>query len=1018
MRFQILGPMEITGDTGKVVIAAHRQQIILMLLLVEANRPVPVERLIEAVWGDSPPSTAKGQIQICVSQLRGKLGAVGLSDSIITVPTGYASRIAEGMLDLQVFEDQVRLARKAVNEGKYVEAEESYQRALGEWRSNALTTVESRVLEAVEVRLVDRRVAVIEEWAEVRLRLGLHQELIGELADLVERYPLRETLRVKLMLALYRSGRQAEALEVYRAGRQLLVDELGIEPGNELRQMEKDILSGALEVEPAPAIPVAPAAPSATVVPRLLPGDVSDFTGHTDLIQGMSGHLIPDSANHRNSGVPVVTISGKAGVGKTTLAIHVGHELAPEFPDGQLFINLNGLSAAPVTPEQALERFLRALGVSGTSVPSGLDERAEIFRQQVADRRILVILDDAAAAEQVRWLLPGSPSCSVIITSRFRLTGLSGSMAAEVEVLDTETAMKMLMNAVGSDRVYAELGKTIELIGLCGGLPIALRIAAARLTARPHWSIERFVERLNDESNRLDELTHQDLGVRAHLELTVQALTEPARRLFRRLGMIETSEFPGWVAAPLLGVAAIKAEEALEELIDAQFVDVERVAQGRHVRFRLHDLIRAYSRERLAEEESPADRTSALKRLMSAWLFLTQEAHRREYGGDHTVIHGDAERWELPASVVDGELADPIQWYETERNGIVAAVRQAAGCGMDELCWDLALTAVTLFETRSYFDDWRATHEVALAETRRTGNRRGEAAMLYSLGTLRLFEQRFSEAAQWLEPAERLFKEVGDGHGHALALRNMAVLDRVQGRLDTARNRCEAALTGLRAAGDQIGEVHALTSLAQIHMHRSDWQSAERLLTSALDILDEVSNRRVQAQVQYRLGEVQLIRESYADASITFEQVVAASHAYGDQVGETYALLGLGHALSKQGYFKQAEEQLLKAQSHATFLSHRLLVGRVGLALGQLYLSTEDAAAAQREFTQALQVFNELEMSVWRCSALDAMGDAYEALGQTETARVAWTQALSLSEELEDVASLRLRDQLKSKLES
>ncbi|MEV0644085.1 BTAD domain-containing putative transcriptional regulator [Phytomonospora sp. NPDC050363] len=1019
MRFRVLGPMGVDGAQGPVVIAAQRQQIILMMMLVEANRPVPVDRLIEAVWDDSPPATAKGQVQICVSILRRMLSEAGLPDFITTAPSGYLSRIPEGELDLQVFDELTRNARKASGEGRYPEAEEDYRTALGLWQGNNLTTGNSRVLQAVEVRLLEQRVAVIEEWADVRLRLGLHDELIGELTELVAQRPLRERLRAKLMLALYRSGRQAEALEVYREGRQLLVEELGIEPGDELRRLEKAILSGASELDvSAPQSSPSPvqAMPAVATVPKLLPGDVSDFTGQVELVQQLSRHLLPDPETGPPSGVPTVTVSGKAGVGKTTLAVHLGHELADDFPDGQLFVKLNGLSSQPVTPAQALERFLRALGVPGNSMPAGMEERAEMYRQRVADRRVLVILDDAATEEQVRWLLPGSPSCSVIVTSRFRLTGLSGAVPVEVEVLDSEHAMKMFVKIVGSARVYAELSKSLELIALCGGLPIALRIAAARLAARPHWTVEQFVDRLVNESRRLDELVHGGLGVRAHLELTAEVLTEPARTLFRRLGMLETGDFPGWVAAPLLGIEAPDAEEVLEELIDAQFVDVERVGQGRRVRFRLHDLIRAYSRELLARDESPGSRMEALTRTLGSWLFLTEEAHRREYGGDHTLIHGDGARWKLPDRVVNRELVDPIDWYESERYGIIAAVRQAAGCGLDELCWDLALTAVTLFEARSYFDDWRTTHEIALAEAQRAGNRRGEAAMLHSLGTLRLFEQRFDDAGPRLEQAERMFAEIGDTHGHALVLRNLAFLDRIQGRLDAAEARCSQALSELRVVGDQIGEVHALSSLAQIHIDRGSWGTAEEKLTAAVALLDETDNRRVRAQVLCRLGDVHLARADHAAAEATFQQVIAAVRSYGDQVGEVYALHGLGTAVSRQGRGTEAEDHLLKAQAQAAYLGHRLMGARIGLTLGELFLDVKAWDRALDALTRALQTFGDLDMLRWRCTTLRAIGDAYAGLEQSDAARMAWREALALAGELEPAVAEKLTAELGARL--
>lgn len=995
MRFRVLGPLEIDGVSGPVNVVAQRQLIILMMMLIEANRVVPVDRLIEAVWHESPPATARGQVQICVSALRKIFADADLPDIITTSTSGYMCRIDSADLDLHVFDDLTRSARKASGEGRLAEADDGFVRALGLWRGTAITSGNSRILEGVEVRLLERRASVVEEWADVRLRLGLNSELISDLSGLVSEFPLREGLRAKLMLALYRSGRQAEALEVYRTGRRVLVDELGIEPGEELRRVEKGILAGDPDLDiswsgSAVAASSVPAFPVAQVTPRLLPAGIPDFTGLQETVEQMRTHLM-GTQGREPTGVAPVAISGKAGVGKTTLAIHVGHELTGEFPDGQLFVTLNGLAAQPVTASQVLERFLRAMGIHGKSIPEGVEERAEMYRQCVADRRILVILDDAADEEQVQPLLPGSPTCAVIVTSRFRLTGMPGTHI-EVGILDNEDAMKMLVKVVGSARVYAELAESLQLVSLCGGLPMALRIAAARLAARPHWSVAHLTERLAKESQRLDELEHHGLGVRANLALTYEVLTEPARRLFRLLGLVEAPDFPGWVASPLLGTAPAEAEEALDELADAQFVDVDRLGQGPQLRYRLHDLIRAYARDRLVDEESPDSRGAAGARLLGAWLFLMGEAHRREYGGHYTLLHGQGHRWPLPDGVVARELHDPLEWYERERLGITAAVGQAAVSGLHELCWDLAMTAVTLFEVRNYFQDWRTTHEIALGEVRRAGNRRGEAAILYSLGTLSLYQQRFDEAAQRLAVAEQAFKELGDGHGYSLVLRNLAFIDRVHSRYESAESRCQEALGGLRAAGDQIGEAHTLSSLAQISIERCAWDSASELLNTALELVEANDARRVRAQILCRLGEVQLRCEDFPKAVTTFTNAISTVRDYGDQVGEVYALRGLGMALARQGD-ASAERHLLSALTQATYIADRMMIGRLRLDLGHLYLESKRPQQALEVLKEAAKLFGALALPVWQSRTLQLVSEAYVQAGQHDAARMAAEEA-------------------------
>jgi DNA-binding SARP family transcriptional activator/predicted negative regulator of RcsB-dependent stress response len=1010
--FRVLGSLEVCGPSREFPIVAQRQQIILMMTLLEANRSVSIDRLIEAVWDDAPPATAKAQVQICISMLRRMLTEAGLPEVISTTSNGYMARVPAGALDSLVFAELARKAHQAAAEHRLADADELFREATGLWRGHGVTTGNSRVLRSVEVRLVQDLVSAVEQWTDVRLQLGTHHGLVGYLTELVGHHPLREGLRARLMRVLYQSGQQAQALEVYRSGRRLLVDELGIEPGEELQSLERAILSGAADPAPRPAAPPA-AVPVGKVTPRMLPTDIQDFTGHAGPVRALRAHLL--SRDGSPNSVPVAVVCGKAGVGKTTLATHVGHLLAGDFPDGQLFVQLNSLSAQPVTVAQTLERFLRALGVAGSSMPERLEERAELYRQLVAHRRILILLDDAVDEEQVRWLVPGAAGCAVVVTSRFRLTGLPGVATITVDVFDQEQALQLLVKVIGGDRAYAELSECMRLVEICGGLPIGLRIAAARLASRPHWSIGQFVERIANENQRLHELVYRGLGVRATLALTYEALGATAQRLFRRLAMLETHDFPGWLAAPLLDTSTHEAEEALEELIDAQFLDVERVGRGGRLRFRLHDLIRTYARERLAHDESPGERSAALARALGGWLSFAEQAHRKEYGGDHTLLHGTAPRWPLPENVVERELVDPIQWYESERHGMVAAVRQAAGAGLDELCWDLALTSVTLFEAHSYFDDWRTTHEIALAESRRTGNRRGEAAMLHSLGALRLFEQRFAEAGGYLRPAELLFAEVGDRHGQALVLRNLAFLDRTQGRMADAQRRCELALPLLRAAGDAVGEAHVLGSIAQIELERGDCAAAEQRLTRALELVQGTGSRRIRCQLLCRLGERYLAARDEVAAEQTFRDVIKMVQEYGDKVGEMYARYGLGVALAGQRRTDEAETELAKAQDQASYLPHRMLGGQIRMARGHLHLERGQADHGLELFSQALQVFSELAMDTWRARALLAVGDAYRSRGQGEAAAMAWRESLALADRLDPKTVQAVTEELRTR---
>jgi DNA-binding SARP family transcriptional activator len=543
--YRLLGPLEVGRGGTNAVIRPGRQEIVLCVLLLNANRVVGIDRLIDAVWDTDPPATARTQVQICVSALRRNLGRIGLPTSIVTKSPGYLMRVADDELDTQVFAARVAGADDAVRAGDPATAADLLASALALWRGPALAGLDSPALQGIAVQLDERRLSATETRVDLELRLGRHRQLVDELGELVDAHPLRERLRGFLMLALYRSGRQADALDVYRTGRALLIDQLGLEPGDELRALEATILAGGPDLVPADRGParVSPASSQ-------LPTDVGDITGRDDLVMAIEQAL---RARDR-PGTRVVVLAGKPGVGKSALALHVAHRLRTDFPDGQLYRDLGGVRSTPASPLEALGRFLRAVGVPGEAVPEDLDERAELYRQVLATRRMLVVLDDVADESQIRPLLPGTGDSVVLVTSRARLAGLPGTHRFEVDVLDAEQALALLANVLGKDRIAAEPAAAHALFRLVGGLPLAMRIVAARLAARPHWSLAWMLERLSDERRRLDELAHGDLMVRASLAMTYDGLDPQARRLLRLLSMFDGASFPGWFAAALLDI--------------------------------------------------------------------------------------------------------------------------------------------------------------------------------------------------------------------------------------------------------------------------------------------------------------------------------------------------------------------------------------------------------------------------------------------------------------------------------
>ncbi|MGW2182849.1 BTAD domain-containing putative transcriptional regulator [Streptomyces sp. NPDC001732] len=1065
--FCVLGHLDVSSSGRTVPLGGARERTVLALLLLEAGHVVPIDRLIDAVWDDEPPATARGQIQFCVSALRRRLEQAGGGDPIETRRPGYLLRVDGHRFDVNDFEERVREARATRAEGDLECAMGLFRSALALWRGSALADVDSPLVRQAVGRLDERRLTVNGECLECALDAGEHHEVIGELRALVAEHPLHERFWVLLMTALHASGRKAEALDAYRAAYKVFRSELGIAPGAELRNLHAGLLSGDDTVGPrshAPSGPAArpdashsdashsglshsgaghpathtaphtatapppdhhtgdpmgapggstepspgqdaamaswPAFPSAPAFrrPNLLPAAIPDFTGREEAVETVLTQLTAHQTGRAASGsgqapgsdnaVPVCVVFGPGGAGKSTLAVHVAHRLTAQFPDGCLYAELRS-GERPVSPSIVLERFLRTLGVAGLILPKTLEERAELFRNLVSGRRILIVLDDAMTVRQVSALLPGTADCAVLVTSRCRLTALPSAGQLEIDTLDEQGAVELLTRFIGPERV-SDRESVAELARLCGRLPLALRICAARLAARPHWTVADLVHRLTDESRRLDELSHGEMTVRASTSLTYDSLPDDARLLFRRLALLDVPSFPAWVGSPLLDVDALRAQEALEVLAEAYLIDATPVLGGQ-VRYSFHDITRPFAQEQLAEENAQ-ERGAALERWLGALLSLAQEAHRREYSGGFLEQASGASRWPLPERLVERLLSDPLDWYEQERSTIIAAVRHAAAAGLVEHSWNLALNSVTLFEARCYFDDWRETHEVALEAACQAGDVPGEAAMRYSLGSLHMFEQSAEPGRRQLDRAYELYRELGDESGAALTLRNSAYLDRLTGDLLSARVRWEAALTVFQESGDRVAEAHVLNSLAQTRLDMGEPDAALTLLNRADAICGAVGNRRVAAQVRNRMGGLHLAMGRLSDAYEAYAFVLSSAREARDRVGECYALLGLATVEVRRDRQGPARTMLMKARELATVAGARLAECRIALMLSSASLPG-DVQAARAYAERALAGFEAIGAPLQRAEAMVVRGKARAAGGELTAARTDWLDA-------------------------
>ncbi|ONI82900.1 hypothetical protein ALI144C_17725 [Actinosynnema sp. ALI-1.44] len=582
MWFRVLGPLGVSVDWEPVSLGRNRQLTVLAVLLLEVNKTVSVGRLIEAVWSGCAPKTASEQIQTCVWRLRRAFVAAGAGSGLIeTTASGYSLRLAADKIDTGVFETWVREARAIADAGDHREAIAVYRKALRLFRGPVLAEVDSPVVRAVAAKWDERMLSVLEDCVELELASGMDAHLVDELTALVEQHPLRERLRWQLMLALHRDDRRADALAVYRAGRAVMVDELGVEPGRKLQELHDRILNG----EPPQRAVVATAA---VRVPAQLLADAPDFVErpeHTDEIRRV---LTADDT----AGVRIVALLGRCGAGKSTLATHVAHQLRDRFPDGQLYAELGEAGIGDIACG-----FLRALGVSDARIPADPDERTAMYRSLLATRRVLVVLDDVVDAHQVRPLLPGGPGSAVLMTSRTTVTELAGVYPVEVGALTESEAVEMFTGIVGAHRALVEPEAMREILRLAGHLPLPVRAAAARLVARPHLSLRHLASRLRDPRRRLDEFSHGTLDIRASLKSATTGMPDAAKHMWYSLSTLPREGFDVYEASAGSARTVHESERLLDLLVDRRVVDIAGVDERGNVRYRLHELIALYAAE-------------------------------------------------------------------------------------------------------------------------------------------------------------------------------------------------------------------------------------------------------------------------------------------------------------------------------------------------------------------------------------------------------------------------------------
>jgi DNA-binding SARP family transcriptional activator/predicted negative regulator of RcsB-dependent stress response len=955
MRALALGPIEVWVDGSQVNLGGPKPRALLAALLLQPRQVVPVERLIDLIWDESPPQSAGPLVHTYVSSLRRVL-----DKALITRAPGYLLDIRRDDSDLEMFGHHLARARQAERDGAITDAAGHFEQALALWRGPALHGVDAQFARGRATALDELRLGAEEGLGRCELAQGRVDEATARLSAFSAAHPLREEARELLMRALYRAGRQADALAVYREGREHMLDELGIEPGDGLRDLHSQILNGTLEKPSAQPRVVL----SDHVVPHHLPPDISDFTGREDALAGVLDLARRD--DHAVTATPTVVVSGFGGAGKSALAIHAAHLLRKSYPDGQLFADLRG-AGRDLDTHDVLGRFLGALGVSGGDLPDAPDERVELYRMAVADRRLVIVLDNARNEQQVRGLLPGNPRCFVIITSRSRLTGLEGAQPIELDFLSTDVSEEMLRRIVGPARIADEPEAAQRISQLCGGVPLALRAAGAKLLARPHWPLKTLAKRLSDEHRRLDELAVGDLAIRSSLRLNYAELDDVHRRAFHLLSLLDLPDFGSWVAAPLLDISIDDAEDVVEHLVDLRLVDVSGVDLIGRMRYRFHDLVQLFGAEQAVAGESADLVAAAVSRTLATWMALVETGAKRLPRvtlGLRPQLSSDVD---IDPRLAEEALDDPTGWLRSETAAVVRAVERAQVLGVDEMTTTLITSLLSSpFAARNEFDGWQRTHEVALKSARKQGNRQAEAVLLAGLGQLRYEQDDFPAALANFQSAADHAVAVGDQATHAVALVGLGTVRRDLAEFDQARELLDRAVE----LGDNSVVAAASYGLGAISRDNGDLTEAADAFRRCVRLYRGLDDQRGLALALRGLSLCHRAAGEYADAVELSRQAEEILREAGDELGATYARQSLAKARIRQGTTDGIADLLAACAEVCTRQHDRFGVALVTRTQGELALAQGRTAEAAELLADALAQWTALGLPIWQARTL------------------------------------------------
>ncbi len=885
-QFRVLGAVEAHVGGRAVDLGPARRRCVFVALLLDANHVVPVEHLLDRVWDGDP--ALRGTLYSHVSRLRGALaGAEGVE--ITRRSGGYLLSVDPMQVDLHTFRHLVGAARRATDPD---EAAVRYRTALGLWRGEAFAGLDTQWLSGLRTSLdLERRAAEL-DCTDLMLRQGRHADVLAELAARSAEHRLDERLAGQLMLALHQAGRRPEALQAYQDTRAALVDELGLDPGPELQDLHRRILANDVDagVRPVRRAERPPA-------PRQLPADVAHFTGRGQHVAELHACV------ERSPGTAFAAIDGPAGIGKTTLAVHFGHQVADRFPDGQLHLDLRGYGTAPpMSVVEALGHLLRGLGRPPERIPTDAQELAATYRSHLADKRILILLDDARTAEQVRPLLPGSPGCLVVITGRTILATLDNVTHIHLDVLSEQEALTLLTRLVGRDRVDADPEAASAVVQMCARLPLAIRLAGARLAARPRWTVATLADRLSDEEHRLEELSVGDRAVRTGFEVSYRALlasADPvdrdAARVFRLLGALDWADVSVPVASALLDVSPHRAQDGMERLVDDQLL--ESSTPGR---YHTHDLLRLYARELARREDSGQDRDDALTRVLRCYVDAAEQANVLVNPASR---HRPGEATDPPGGGFSlSTAADATAWAAGEHDNLIAVIRQALSSAGDAPALAVRLTAVLNrpFDLLGRWHGFLSVRGHAAETAHRLGDETGAAFAWQDIAWIHVRLGHADEAIATTKQALDVWRDIGDRRSEQACLNILGYAFRQLARHSEAIESLEHAHTICQEIDHRYGQAATLNHLGLVYKHLRRFDDAVACHTRALSINRDLDDRSGQAIALANLGWTHHRAGASAEAVGYYRRSLALTRDAGDRYQEAETLWGLGethHAL-------------------------------------------------------------------------------------------------------------------------